>query len=296
MRDPLNPCLLATASRSPKTVNQDSGAAFHHPYLPLACLLAADGIGSFYGAEYAASAAVQSLRRQIESLASCQHVARWLPSFFRKAKMELQESVSALSGLPADLNRNAAFGTTLIAAVDTPDEIIVAYTGNGAVWHIRGNFNTFPKSQYLPWSALNYLNPHTVPEDGRNQLYKMIAIAGNGQEAEPSLIQIRKDNHLFGDILMICTDGISSFDQTPIGKDGADQVWISGELPLQLFYARLNQYFDEGSRRDAGLAACLDAYLVELQKKNLMADDCTIAVLISGQAYSYQTARRGEKR
>jgi two-component sensor histidine kinase len=73
-------------------------------------------------------------------------------------------------GLPADLDWRNAFGTTVLCAVETIDHIVVGYLGNGAIIHIRGNFTTFPPSQLLPWTAINYLNPHTISQGGKNTM------------------------------------------------------------------------------------------------------------------------------
>jgi hypothetical protein len=56
------------------------------------------------------------------------------------------------------------FGTTLLVAVDTGDELAAAYAGNGAIWHIRGNLDRFPSPVLR--NAVN-------PLGGREGLYDM---------------------------------------------------------------------------------------------------------------------------
>src|SRR5262249_2604018 len=148
-------------------------------------------------------------------------------------------------GVPADLDWNSAYGTTVLCAFETPRSIMLAYLGNGAIFHIRGNFNTFPASQLLPWAAINYLNPHSLSQNGKNVLYKLLSPRGRDGEIIPTVLTLGKDQDVFGDIVLVCSDGIHSYDQTAIGTDDEGRLWISGDETVRLFFESLKLFFEQ---------------------------------------------------
>jgi hypothetical protein len=196
--------------------------------------------------------------------------------------------------LPADVDWDAAFGTTALCAVDTPGEIRLGYVGNGAIFHVRANFNTFPSSQLLPWTAVNYLNPHSAPQQGKNVLYQIVAPRATGHVL-PTVVTVGKDSERLGDIVMVCTDGIYSYDQTPMGRDGDGNIWISGEATMALFFEALSRFFAGGSHTDDDLRLALEDYLKEVETKGLATDDCTVGVIVTERALTYQRALRNRR-
>ncbi len=97
-----------------------------------------------------------------------------------------------------------------------------------------------------------------------------------------------------GDIILICTDGVYSFDQVQMGRDSDQKVWISAEPSTTLFFEALNSFFSN-SPSQAGLNYCIDTYLVNLKAANLVCDDCTVAVLITQKALEYQDQLKAPK-
>jgi hypothetical protein len=279
--------LIAAASTTNKAVNQDAHMVVRNGKVPLSAVIVGDGLGSHYGAEIASQLAVETVAQHLRICETANDVdAQHLFS----AAGEAIYAYASQDGLqlPPNLNWDEAFGTTLLCCVETEDEVTIAYLGNGAVFHIRGNFNTFPKSQLLPWTAVNYLNPHSIPQDGRNPLYKLLSPRRQTHAMVPTILTLGKDNQLVGDIVMVCSDGIYSYDQTPIGKDDQGNVWISGERTICRFFDFLADFFANESQTEGDLETTLQAYLADLQVKNLVSDDCTLAVLISNQTMRFQ--------
>jgi len=285
--------LAAVRTLGSKQPNQDACAVASNPDHLLSAVIVADGLGSHFGAEIASAAVADSL-------------AAYLSALHREAPLDLREAFAFAhtrlideverrhDPLSSEINWQSAFGTTAICAVETARTIVLAYAGNGAIFHIRGNFNTFGPAQLLPWTALNYLNPHSIPLNGRNAMYKLLSPRSPREETEPSLVEIAKDDTHFGDIILCCTDGIYSYDQVSIGRDAQRNLWISGESSMERFYAALKRFFDDEPSIDA-LETTLEQYLAELRDAALINDDCTVGVMITQKALEFQAVLR-EKR
>src|SRR5216684_3865592 len=248
--------LVATGTTSLKMVNQDACKVAVNPRVPLAGVIVADGVGSHYGAEVASEVVAVSLAAQLQALGPGERVD--MRRLFAAAHFRLQNQIEEqLETLPPDLDWKNAFGTTAICVAETAGELTFGYVGNGGIFHIRGNFNTFPPSQLLPWNAVNHLNPHSIPVHGKNVMYKLLSPKSTPEESTPSVVTVSKDDTPFGDIVLCCTDGVYSYDQTPIGRDDQKSIWISGEKSMALFYESLARFF-EGEPSSGALQATLD--------------------------------------
>jgi len=283
--------ILAVASISNKDKNEDACASVRNEGVPLAALIVADGVGSHFAADQAARVVTGSALETLANLGAESAVD--IEQIFEGAHQRLKKHVlDNAEEIPADVDWANAFGTTLLCAVETQSRLLLGYVGNGALVHIRGNFNTFPDSQLLPWSAINYLNPHSFSRNGKNVLYKLLAPRSQSPTVSPTVLSLQKDNELFGDIVVVCSDGICSYDQTPIGRDGAGRIWIGSDETLELLFETLKDFFAQECWTQEGLEEGLNAYLGTLREKNLITDDCTLGVLISERALSYQEALR----
>jgi PPM family protein phosphatase len=280
--------LLAVATATNKKLNQDACAVVRHEAYALDGIVVADGVGSHYGAELASTTCVASIR---ETLESASDIEINLHCAFSRAREALAAAIAAQTNeLPPELDWNNAFGTTLLCAFESLHSIRLAYVGNGAIFHIRGNFNIFPENHLVPWTALNYLNPHTLPKNGKNVLYKILSPRGSMPEATPTVLTLTKDEHLFGDIILVCSDGIYSYDQAAIGTDADGRVWISAEESIRLFFTHLKKFFEADIYTDAALTSALGGYLDDIRSKQLMTDDCSIGLLITPAALRYQAS------
>lgn len=285
--------LIAAATFSRKCVNQDAAAVLRNERVPLAAIVVADGLGSHFGAEAASELAVASVCEGLRAISSEGEID--LPRLYRDA-VERIESYAIRSGLPNGLDARDAFGTTLLAAVETERQVHLSYVGNGGILHVRSDFTAFPETQLLPWSAMNYLNPHARSKAGKNVLYRLLSIRSTEAMVRPTLLTLSKDEEWCGDILVACTDGIYSFDQSPIGKDSDGRIWISAEETMVLLYQRLGAFFAAECYTDEALSQCLEDYLRALDQANLVSDDCTLAVLVTGRALAFQKHLRSAGR
>jgi PPM family protein phosphatase len=301
--------IFAAATRGNKPVNEDACVCFQNETAGFQALIVADGLGSYGYAAEASAFAVSWMQHKLMQLDDAGAID--FEAFFPLLKHSLIEYVEEFE---ADnqtlLDRFANFGTTLLCAVETPDYQLIAYVGNGAIWHIKANFNEFSPARLLPWNAVNYLNPHSVEEGGREALYRLLSPSDNFDEITPTVLRLNKDTD-FGDILMLCTDGIYSQDQLRMGKNSTG-IWLKIEQSLLDFYAGLSEYFttiqqqpvenqtvvteisDEALPPEPGILAetqLLEQFLQNYLQKGTWDDDATIAVLITPEALRYQTGR-----
>jgi serine/threonine protein phosphatase PrpC len=277
----------AAASVTKKAVNQDACGMFRNDAAGIVAVAIADGIGSQFGAECASAEVVAAIGRVI----ACHDTGRPfdMTAAFAFAHHTLQEAALGwMTGAPAGLDPAAAWGTTLLCAVDAPDGLIIGYAGNGAVLHLRGHFDCVLDSQYVPWSAVNYLNPHSICRHGRPVLYRYLSPSAAGGESAPTVVHLSRDDGGFGDLVLLCSDGITSLDQVRAGPDEAGQLWIGADRAVSLLYSHLRLAL-VGNETDAdSLARVLDEYLRDLSAKNLIDDDCTVAALVTGRALAHR--------
>jgi PPM family protein phosphatase len=281
--------ICSIASLTNKSENQDCSSIFHNSKLGINGLAIADGIGSFKNAKEASEFAVNFIKFAIEELNSLEDLN--FEFLFKRTKERMIEVFCSDTE-----NTTETYGTTLLVILEYElnnyHQIKFAYVGNGSIWHLRGNFNHFNESQLLPWNSINYLNPHSIQQDGKDALYKLISVSPKFEEAIPTVFNLRSDEN-FGDIFMVCTDGIYSYDQIQIGKDNIGKTWISGETSMALFYSYLNKYFKIQDAQDSGeLTQVLEDYLKRLNETEELDDDATLGVLILPKVFEYQNKVR----
>jgi hypothetical protein len=211
-----------------------------------------------------------------------------LTHLFAHAHQELRAAARHEAGGAAPLPQT--YGTTLLVGLETETDLVAGYAGNGAIWHIRGNFDDFP-STTLPWNAVNLLNPHTLPRDGREVLYNIVDAADESPPV-PSIVSVGKDPR-FGDILLLCTDGVYSADQVTHGTDSGGRLWIGAEPAMLAFHQALRELFDgwDGEATPA-LREALEAWLLDLRARGLLEDDATVGVIVTADALRYQRRAR----
>jgi serine/threonine protein phosphatase PrpC len=289
----LTTSLVAVATLSSKETNQDACAVIESKTTPAMGVVVCDGIGSHLGAEFASSFAVESIANQLEEMPSDLVAvldSRLMTDVYHNACTAIADKSAADAIARAVLVAGAAPGTTALCALELQHSIMLAYCGNGAILHLRSNFNEFPESALLPWSAVNILNPHSQPVRGKNPLYKFLSALASPSEVVPSVVMLSKDQLLMGDIIAVVSDGIWSYDQATIGQNDAG-VWIHADTTLPLLYQHLSGFFLHGEFSSTALTRTLESYLNAVKERGLMTDDCTIGVLITGKAIEYQHTR-----
>ncbi|MCC6458909.1 MAG: protein phosphatase 2C domain-containing protein [Saprospiraceae bacterium] len=292
MSENMNRAIIAGGTKpKPDMINQDAVVI---KQLSAICeyIAVADGIGSSYKSEIASRIVCAGLfdeliGEEIETKDKIDQID-WLQKFGCLPVILNRESVK-ISEEGDSLNVAGALATTLICALDTDNETIISYVGNGAILHLRGNFNRIPDNHIVfkaPWNVSNLLNPHSVWENGNNALYKFISPSAKRQEYAPSVIKMTKDNELYGDIIILCTDGLYSKDQEVIGEDDDRKVWIQQENKLADLYKTIDKFLKkpETEMNNESLQNCLEGFLERAEVE----DDCTLAVIISPQAVKYQ--------
>lgn len=277
--------IIAAASQTHKsTSNQDFFETVNNKNLLFAGVIVADGLGSHARSELSSKFAVESLKRKLEDCETLMVLD--FDKFFNEIKHELKEY--ALKSLTDEERLNNPFGTTLLCALECEDVYKIAYVGNGAIFHVSGGFNLFGSKRYIPWNVNNLLNPHTVEEGGKSAMYKFISI-NDEISCKPTLIQISKSEDVFGDIIIIASDGVYTNDELKIGKDDDGVVWIMGEESEILLLNKLDLYFKENrDLNEKNLQQTLDHFLTQMKEKNIMHDDTTLGVIISPKVVCFQ--------
>ncbi len=278
--------ICAFGSISKKQVNQDVVIVetLENRYRLLAV---ADGIGSHEKAEIGAQLACNFLREKSTESPD----AFDLEAVFLALPEHLNGQVEAslLSEMVQD--RSRAFGTTLLCALETEHDYRLGYVGNGAILHLRGNFTHFPQASphfKWPWALSNLLNPHTFWKDGQNVLYKFISPYVQKEVSRPTILTITKDKNQFGEILIFCTDGLYSADQILLGRAEDDRLWIECEEKVITLLNYLRDFFSRGVHTHEALRDTIDFYLHNLIERQLIDDDCTLAIIISNKTLEYQ--------
>lgn len=283
--------MIVSASVTPRAnsqLNQD--AAWSGKTKDYRIMAIADGLGSFEHADLAAKYACKGIEQYAQMVSAS--LFNMKDAFFYAQQYLVQEAKKYIQENHIPITHTDIFGTTLIVAIETEHEFVCGYCGNGGIFHIRGNFDHFQSSQYLPWNAVNYLNPHTVQNaQGKEALYKLLSFHGNITEYTPTIFRISKDNDLYGDMLFICTDGIFSNDQVQIGKDSKNNLWIQGEYTMTVLYEFLKPF----PHTEMLLQQKIQEYLTHLNTQKYLDDDATIGLCVSQTMLQYHTHKLHEK-
>lgn len=293
-----------------KTANQDYHTNFRNQNLDFNCIIVADGIGSHPKSELSSKFCVSKLREILENIETSDKIN--FRDIFSIVKNELILYAQNTDDITSDELKSTILGTTLICVLEFEDYYDIAYIGNGSIWHISANFNRFSANQYVPWNSinilnphivaengstecfisLNLLNPHTVEENGKSALYKYFS-TDTHVSVVPTCIRLSKDKDIFGEIIVVASDGLYTNDAILAGKDDNGTVWIKGDENMILFYTMLNSLFINGTNEmtDGDVLLNIDSYLNIIKDKGLMQDDTTIGILISEQALKYQNIK-----
>jgi PPM family protein phosphatase len=267
--------LIKTISH--KLQNEDYIETFINQEQNFKAIILGDGIGSHFKPDEGSAFCVKSLKKQLENCKNPYELN--FKELFKTVYTELEKNFSNIED--STIDKTQAYGTTLICAIELKDKYIIAYLGNGSVWHIRGNFHTFSPQRYLPWNAINLLNPHTVEENGKEALYKFIALETTDNQISPSIIEINKDLELFGEIIIVSTDGLYSNDHIPIAKDREGNIWIAGERKMELLFSCIKNLIKENKFEEQTINESIDEYLNEIKQNNLIDDDTTFGIFFN---------------
>jgi serine/threonine protein phosphatase PrpC len=242
----------------------------------------ADGLGTYKAAAKASHQVVEYIRENAGSILPDSDV---LAKLFRDIQVYL--SKLALRAEYQDADKEHLLGTTLILGIETDNRVMFAYTGNGAIIHVRGtvaSFTGFGKRIY-PWFAANILNPHTIPENGAEVLYRFLSNDG-AIDCKPSIITVDKDD-TEGDAFIICTDGVVSQDHIGFMR-GGDSLYTKYEVVLHELYVMLRDLQNVDAAKDSSDPATrLQMGMESFMKTNnaRFEDDATLGVLVTEPFY-----------
>jgi serine/threonine protein phosphatase PrpC len=247
----------------------------------------ADGLGSSLDAHIASALAVKvflagvaDLDRPangIETAAVRQiwgRVVRALTHYYKQNALRYHKQPQALQ-------------TTLTTVIELADSYLISYLGNGSIFHVRGDFWSFWERRW-PWCVTDLMLGHSfLNETGKDTLYGILA--PTGLTAEVRFLQLWKDT-TYGELLVLCSDGISSPDHLRVGRDANDKLWSEVNPPLDaLLNQFLRPYFTQLGPQDdtaAGLARALHTFL----QAQTFDDDATIGILVSPRVKDYYVA------
>jgi serine/threonine protein phosphatase PrpC len=255
----------------------------------MAGIVVADGVGSFYGSNVASLIVTVAIKTYLEADTPLSCVD--LMDTFSVSRSALSDHVERRADpLPTGVDLHRAYGTTALCAVDVGDSFKVAYVGNGCLHHLRGNFDQVSQGRLLPSNTANLLNPHCHWYEGRSVLARIISPTTSDADSAPTALQLSQDD-LFGDIIVLASDGIYSYDDVQIGRDSQGDVFIEAKRSMVWLYEALSSFL-RGDLTEGALQNCLESYLRKLDTNHLVDDDCTVAVLISGRALRYRQSLR----
>lgn len=152
--------------------------------------------------------------------------------------------------------------------------------------HLRGDFDQVSPARLLPSNTANLLNSHCHWNHRRGMLARIISPTTSDAESTPTVLEISHDE-LLGDIFVVASDGIYSYDEVQIGKDSQGEIFIEAKRSIVWLYEALSNFL-RSNPTEAALESCLNSYLAKLNANKLVDDDCTIAVLVSGRALRYR--------
>jgi PPM family protein phosphatase len=279
MNNSLMTCLSATCKTTP---NQDYCCKVENEKAGFKGLIIADGIGSHKMSEIASAFCCKKLKEILEQVATDQIDFDFL---YRNIKSELIDFSKSLKH-DGDV-REWQLGTTLICVLEFKLFYLIAYVGNGSVWHTAGAFAQFPKQIYVPWNSVNLLNPHSIEQMGKPALTNFISVTD--APSTPTIIKLNKTNSIAGEMIILTTDGIFSIDNVSVGKDENGVIWIRGEENMIQLYSYLTDFLRENPKTGGNefLSFKMGEYLENLKKNGLMHDDTTVGIIISYETIEY---------
>lgn len=277
----------------PPKVNQDYQTTFSVSETEIKGVIVADGIGSSAFAELASKVVSEDVKQSFESMKKEEEID--FVNFFSKA----HDSVLACAKTNnPDCEDTSAFGTTLLVCAETEFDFKLAYIGNGAIFHLRGNFFKFSDSYILPWNTVvNYLNPHCEPNSkGKSALYKNFSLHTDKRYVVPTTHTISKDK-MYGDIFLLVTDGIYSVDEDvskiaqfndPTKAEEKRTAYLPITPAYKMIIKNLKQAFNNYKELDSDLIrnVVLNSLIV-MKDEEIIDDDATIGIIISDDFLNY---------
>lgn len=273
---------LAVASKAAKDPNQDACGVYRGRHYSAIAL--ADGLGSSFDAHIAAQLAVDAF------LTGVQEYDQLIPHLGTPALRQLWTRVARAVAAQYTAHRERyrgypqALQTTLLTLVDLPDSYLLSYLGNGSILHVRGDVWRFWERRW-PWCVTDLMLGHSyLSASGKDTLYGVVA--PSGLSAAVRILQVWKDP-AYGDILVLCSDGVSSSDHLRVGRDANNKLWseVNPHVDALLTHG-LKTYFAQCTAPGDSSAA-LTTTVQALLTAHTFDDDATLGLLVAPAARAY---------
>jgi serine/threonine protein phosphatase PrpC len=185
-------------------------------------------------------------------------------------------------------------GTTLLCCYQcgrhVSDEVTVAHLGNGAVFHLAGDFHERGPSQ-VPYRMHHVVLPHV---DEQGVLVRHVSHTSGVPELALSETTIRL-NAPHGDILLLVTDGIATLEEEMVTRDPSGTLWQLQSTAMQLVLERLHTFLSGGVAPmtfQADLGRFVASALQGLKESGVLEDDASLGVVVTEAALSYYNKQR----
>lgn len=177
---------------------------------PLLCAVA-DGMGGKDYGELASSEAVEILRHEFNQITGVPSDWKdWLQKAILKAHL-------AVTKKSKELKIKGTIGTTLVAAVITGEKAIVANVGDSRAYLLRnGDLKQVTKDHSLVSLLVEkeLIEPDEIYTHPRRS--EIMRFLGQSADLEVDVFEIE---HVKGDIIMLCSDGLWEMLRDPMMKD-----------------------------------------------------------------------------
>lgn len=232
-------------------------------------ILVCDGIGEFKDSARAAEIVIDNLTSVQSSIE--------IKSMLEKSVMEI-------------ITNNLTAGTTYIMATLMNDnsKLSLNYIGNGSIIKMQGDFYELPKTYSeinKPYRYLSLMMPH-IDRDGI--LVRHVSHKSNPEELMPSNIEITL-NGMNGDIIIICSDGITSLEDDFIVSDDQNRLWRNQSELLSKFIKRLHEFLKNNCSliTNQKIEKFIDDELTSYKENKLLEDDASIGVILTEEVITY---------
>ncbi|MBL0330038.1 MAG: hypothetical protein IPP64_11625 [Bacteroidetes bacterium] len=188
------------------------------------------------------------------------------------------------------ITSNLIAGTTYIMAtlMDDNNKLALSYIGNGGIIKMQGDFYELPKTYSdinKPYRYLNLMMPH-IDRDGI--LVRHVSHQSNPEELIPSNIDITLDG-INGDIVIICTDGITSLEDDFIVADDQSRLWRNQSGLLSKFIEHLHDFLKANYAfiSNQKIEKFIELELNDFKENKLLEDDASVGVILTEEVINY---------
>jgi serine/threonine protein phosphatase PrpC len=185
-------------------------------------------------------------------------------------------------------------GTTLLCCYQcgrhASDEVTVAHLGNGAVFHLAGDFHECGPSQ-VPYRMHHVVLPHV---DEQGVLVRHVSHTSGAAELALSETTIRL-NAPHGDILLLVTDGITTLEEEMVTRDPSGNLWRLQSTAMQMLLEQLHAFLSVGHDPmsfQAALGHFVASALQGLKESGVLEDDASLGVVVTESVLSYYNKQR----